>query len=169
MNLSELKYSTISDLNKFHDYTNRMFLEHQKSIMNSDYQKAYHQLSHLVKLIRQHLKDEEEFLVPPYQKLVKPLPAGGAVGFYLREHRQISIIVDKFITDFKKWLTSPPAKNEVVRMFDSYFKFKELLDHHDARERVFLYRLLDQKLDKSEKQIILDKIKNNMDKISVES
>lgn len=168
MNIAYLKYTTINDLNDFHDYTNYVFLKHQKSLMNGNFQSAYELLQNLSILLRQHVQAEEEFLIPSYQELVQPEPAGGAVRFYQREHRQILIIIDKYITDLKKWVTSPPAKIEVVKLFDSYYKFKELLDHHDARERVFLYRLLDQKLDKGKRQIILDKIKHNMEKISVE-
>ena len=123
--------------------------------MNGELQIAYGQLLNLSTLLKQHVKDEEQYLIPPYKKLVQPQPAGGAVRFYQREHRQILIIIDKYITDLKKWLKSPPANIDLVRQFDSYFRFKELLDHHDARERVFLYPILDQKLDGNEKIQIL--------------
>jgi hypothetical protein len=165
MHIANLKYTTIADLNDFHDYTNFIFLEHQKSIMNGELEQAFFQFSYLVKLIKQHLNDEEKYLIPPYQKLINPEPAGGAVRFYTREHRQILIIINKYLDKLQEWVKRPPQKIELVKQFDSYYKFKELLDHHDARERVFLYRLLDQKLDVNEKKEILTAIKQNMDEI----
>ena len=43
MHIANLKYTTIADLNDFHDYTNFIFLEHQKSIMNGELEQAFFQ------------------------------------------------------------------------------------------------------------------------------
>ena len=167
MQKPDLHYHNISDLNDFHTYLNQMFLEHQIAIMNGKLDNAYSQLRFLLKLIKRHISDEEELLIPVYEKLIRPEPPGGSILFYLREHRQILRILNKFVINLKEWLTNPPGQIDIVRQFDSYYKFKELLDHHDSRERVFLYRLLDQKLNQKEKNIILDKIRMNPDDMNV--
>ena len=160
-------YNNISDLNNFHTYLNKIFIEHQIAIMNGELDNAYSQLRFLSKLIRRHISDEEELLIPEYEKLIRPEPPGGAIRFYLREHKQILRILNKFVSNLKEWLTNPPGQIDIVYQFDSYYKFKELLDHHDSRERVFLYRLLDQKLSQREKYIILDKIRMNPENMNV--
>ena len=144
-----------------------MFLEHQIAIMNGELDNAYSHLRFLLKLIKKHISDEEELLIPVYEKLINPKPPGGAIRFYLREHKQILRILNKFVLNLKEWLTNPPRQIDIVRQFDSYYKFKELLDHHDSRERLFLYRLLDQKLSPKEKYVILDKIRMNPEDMNV--
>ncbi len=160
-----LNFTSITDLNNFHEYTDQVFIDHQKLIMNARFEDSYIQLSRLAVLLKQHAMDEETLLLPPYQERIQPEPPGGAVRFYQREHQQILRMMNTYITDLNLWRKNPPADVELVRRFDSYYKFKELLDHHDARERVFLYRMLDQKLSQQEKDVILAKFKHNMEKI----
>ena len=160
-------YNNISDLNNFHTYLNKIFIEHQIAIMNGDLENAYTHLRSLLKLIKRHISDEEKLLIPVYIKLIRPEPPGGAIRFYLREHKQILRSLNKFVLNLKEWLANPPGQIDIVRQFDSYYKFKELLDHHDSRERVFLYRLLDQKLSPKEKYAILDRIRMNPENMNV--
>jgi len=167
MQKSSSHYNNISDLNDFHTYLNQMFLEHQIAIMNDELENAYTRLRFLLKLIKMHISDEEELLIPVYEKLIRPEPPGGAIRFYLREHKQILRNLNKFVLNLKEWLANLPGQIDIVRQFDSYYKFKELLDHHDSRERVFLYRLLDQKLSPKEKYVILDKIRMNPEDMNV--
>jgi hemerythrin-like domain-containing protein len=167
MQKSLLHYHNISDLSDFHIYINNIFLEHQIAIMNGELENAYTHLRFLSKLIKRHISDEEELLIPVYEKLISPEPPGGAIRYYLREHKQILRILNKLVSNLKEWLTNPPGQIDIVRQFDSYYKFKELLDHHDSRERVFLYRLLDQKLSPKEKYVILDKIRMNPEDLNV--
>ena len=157
-----LNFTSVSDLNNFHDYTDRVFLEHQKSIMNGDIGLAFTQLSHLLTMLKQHVRDEEQLLIPHYKQLIQPQPAGGAVRYYTGEHRMIIRDLNRIAAVLKEWMQNSPGDLHIVQQFDTCYKFKELLDHHDARERVFLYRLLDQKLDTAEKKDILEKIRQNM-------
>jgi len=168
MNPIPLKYNSISALNNFHLYIDELFLQHQLHLMNNRRKDAIHLLVYIQHLIRQHVLDEEKLLIPVYQRLINPAPAGGAIEFYLREHSEILRQIDRFINTLKSWESIKQLEIKLVHQFDNYFRFKDLLDHHDARERVFLYRLLDQKLAKTEKKNILDIFSKNLKKIEDE-
>jgi hypothetical protein len=163
MHPHQLKYNHISDLNDFHDFFDMRFTEHQKSLMNRKLPIAYCQLKDLYTLLLRHLAIEEKILLPEYKKQVVTEPPGGAVRYYIREHRQIKRQMDDFVKKLAVWQATLPAKIELVHLFDTHVKFKELLDHHDARERVFLYRILDQQLESAYKNNLMQKIKIQME------
>ena len=101
----------------------------------------------------------ESLLLPIYQKKIKPIPAGGAVEFYLKEHRKIEQFLKRFVTAVSDWPkngTFTPLR--LVELFDRYYTFNDLLNHHHAREDTFLYRMLDRILNTEEKQALFRQI-----------
>jgi len=145
-------YNNISDLDYFHLYADAMFNSHQIAIMEGNAQQALSILTHLEQLMIRHIRDEEDLLLPPYREKIPTVPAGGAIEFYQREHRQIGSFLRRFIDH------QPFNQNEIsiVHYFDMCTMYKDLTEHHHARERTFLYRLLDRKLVAQEKTKILD-------------
>lgn len=160
-----ITYKFFSDLNTFHDYIDQQFLDHQITLMHGNVAAASSSLVHLRALIKQHIHDEEEYLLPLYINLVRPVPKGGAVEFYRREHRTINRSLDDFIIELHGWSGQEAGNLRLVRLFDRYYKFKELLDHHHARERIFLYRLLDRVVHKKAIAETLERISHNQEKV----
>jgi hemerythrin-like domain-containing protein len=137
-----------------------LFIAHQVLIMRGHIADALHLLKKFQELQIQHIRDEEELLIPLYQKHISPLPPGGAIEFYLREHRQIERLIDRLFVRLNSW--TGPSDVKLVEQFDLCFRFKDLIDHHDARERVFMYRLLDQKLSAAKQRDIMDRFSQNV-------
>jgi len=152
-------YHRFLDLNKFHVFIDRIFFQQQIDIMHKNFDAAIDKLKIIQILLDQHIRDEEELLLPLYTKFVSPIPLGGAVEFYIREHKQIVRYISDFIDKISMW--DGNTKNidlEIVRLFDTYYKFKHLVEHHDTREDTFLYRYLDKMIEKKQKRDVLNLI-----------
>jgi hemerythrin-like domain-containing protein len=145
------RYESISDLDEFHRYTGLLFNRHQIALMEDDPETALIMLKELEFLINGHIRDEEELLLPLYRKEIDPEPAGGSSEFYLREHEQIRGFLKRFIAH----QPGKPDEISIVHYFDLCTMYKDLMDHHHSRERIFLYRLLDKKVAREEKKRIL--------------
>ena len=151
------KYTDFSDLDQFHQYMDAIFVSHQIAIMEGKSQEALTILTMLQKRMSRHIRDEEALLLPPYQLAIKPEPQGGAVAFFQKEHLQILGFLHSLIGS----QPSGQAHISFVRYFDQCIIYKDLLDHHQARERHFLYRLLDGVLQRKEKKRILERFGDN--------
>ncbi len=154
-------YHSFRELDQFHNYIDSSFRTFQIFLMHKKYKQAKLELKRLQILLGQHIKDEEALLLPLYKKLINPLPKGGALEFYIREHEQISGYVKRFLQTIHDWsVEKPPAGLELVKLFDACYDFKHLVDHHDTREDTFLYRLLDQKTQDKKRKALLEKMLN---------
>jgi hemerythrin-like domain-containing protein len=152
-------YKNISQLNKQHQSINEIFIEHQKLLMHDDFSQAQKRFKELQKYIHQHIDAENEVLLPLYEAHVSPIPAGGAVEFFVHEHHKII----RYLNEFSgKSATFEKKSNDLVPLFDRYYKFKHLLDHHHSREDTFLFRLLDRVLTKDKKKEVLKNFIFNM-------
>ena len=156
------RYRTISELGNLHRHLYQLFINHQILLMKGESVAAFTALEQFRTLIIRHIEDEEKWLIPAYEKALRPAPAGGAVEFYLREHILILRQIDLFYSFLGERRDKPLARIELVELFDKYIRFKDLLDHHDARERIFLYRLLDKKLPQAKRDHILGKMTANI-------
>jgi len=149
-------YNSFRELDQYHHHIDSSFRSFQIFLMHNKYKQAKLELKRLEILLSRHIKDEEALLLPLYKKLINPLPKGGALEFYRREHEQISGYVKRFLQTIQDWnIETPPAELELVKLFDACYEFKHLVDHHDTREDTFLYRLLDQKTPEKKRKTIL--------------
>ena len=155
MQNKQRKIQTILALSEVHEQYFKIFLQHQILLMQKQTWQALNLLEELRGTMLRHMTDEEIFLLPIYSERVVPMPAGGAPEFYLNEHVLIKRKLDLFCMELKKWPGQPLPGPDLVRLFDQHIHFKDLLDHHDARERIFLYRILDEKLSQPEREEIL--------------
>jgi hemerythrin-like domain-containing protein len=145
-------FQTITQLNEQHRYIYDQFIMHQKYLMHGDIKSAHNTLLELKKYIRHHMNAENDFLLPLYEKHISPIPAGGAVEFFIHEHHKINRFLDEF-----SGISLDVTGNSIdlVNLFDQHYKFKHLLDHHHTREDTFLFRLLDGVLEDNEKKEVL--------------
>jgi iron-sulfur cluster repair protein YtfE (RIC family) len=152
MDNSSENYQTISHLNKQHRYFYDLFIMHQKYLMRGDIKSAQDRFLELKKNLKHHMNAENDFLLPLYEKHISPIPAGGAVEFFIHEHHKIN----RFLDEFSGLSLDVIGKStDLVNLFDQYYKFKHLLDHHHTREDTFLFRLLDKSLTEDEKKEVL--------------
>jgi hemerythrin-like domain-containing protein len=156
MSHSSFKYKTIIGLNQQHQHIASLFNRHQKMIMHGKMNQAIDILEEHNIYVKNHMKAENDFLLPLYEKYISPVPIGGAVEFFRNEHHKII----RFMSEFSKALSERTDKSkikkiELVNLFDEHYKFKDLLSHHHAREDTYLFRLLDKVLkDKIKKEVL---------------
>jgi len=130
-------------LNQILQNCDRLFLQHQILIMQGKWEKAYGIL-YAVYVVRTFLmKAEEEQMLPPYQSDRDTFPEGGNPKFFLREHKLIRKQMDRFVKKMsERVINGKSGSNELVTLFEMYQDFKDLTDHHDARDRLFLFSRL---------------------------
>ncbi|MGD9489739.1 MAG: hypothetical protein AB7W47_17085 [Calditrichaceae bacterium] len=138
-------YETFKEIDFLHRYTDRLFLEHQIHLMKNEWEAALGKFEKFYEFRNQNISDEEELLIPLYESILKKIPEGGAVQFFIREHKLIRKNLLKYLRLLGKKALNPEALNlDLVRLFDEYYDLKDLFDHHDARERGFLFPALDE-------------------------
>jgi len=145
-------YQNITHLNRQHKKIFDLFVTHQKYLMHGEIDKASDTLLELKRFIEFHLEAEDNILLPLYKKHVSPVPAGGAVEFFIHEHNKINRYMDEF---YRRSIDTSADSLDLVHLFDDYYKFKHLLDHHHTREDTFLFRLLDRILTEDKKKEVL--------------
>lgn len=156
MNHSSVKLNNIIDLTKQHHHISKLFTTHQKMLMHGDMKQAFDTLDELKKYVSDHMKAENDYLLPLYEKHVSPIPIGGAVEFFIHEHHKIDRFLEEFSGKSSKFKRNPTSSEiDIVKLFDQHYIFKHLLDHHHTREDTFLFPLLDKVLDDVEKKEVL--------------
>jgi hemerythrin-like domain-containing protein len=120
--------------------------------MRGDMESAQEKFIELKKYMKRHMAAEDDILLPLYEKLVSPIPDGGAVEFLVHEHHKINRYLDDFS---ENTIELTENSTSLVKLFDQYYKFKHLLEHHHTREDTFLFRLLDRVLDENKKKEVL--------------
>ena len=151
--LSPLKFS---DLKQNLELCDDLFLNHQFQLMHNNIERALHIFEQLAFIRRIHLAVMEEVLLPSFINTVVKIPAGAKVLYFEREKKQIMKYLDKYSRVLGNILLHS-SEIDIVSLFEDYAWFKDLLDHHDAREKAFLFPTLE-KIAQDKKQQILNEI-----------
>jgi|GEM_PF-535596 len=139
-----IPFSTFGDWAALADLSNVLFLDHQQQCMQGSWEDAYARLYAFHHLREHAMQIEEQWLIPLYQSRIAEVPKGGAVKYFMREHALIRKNLQSFLQRINHTLSDSNSEEaNLVSLFEEYHSFKDLLDHHDSRDRVFLYRELD--------------------------
>ena len=142
-------------LQKVHNRLNEMFLLHQEALIGGDLEAAGARLNEFEQELRKHMRDEEELLLPIYERAGK-IP-GGAVEFFTGEHRKMLEFLARFKATLAQLQASPGTlTRKIIKLFDEEAGFKSLSEHHDMREQNILYPTLDRITTDEEKRALLD-------------
>jgi len=138
-----------------HQGLEELFLQHQEELICLKLKKAKVHLEAFAKELRHHMYIEEKYVLPLYEKKVPQQPGGGAFLFY-GEHQKMKDFLNKIISKMKKL----SAKNKMVRrqvidLLDLETRFKDILLHHDLREKNMLYPKLDKVVTPEEREKLL--------------
>lgn len=125
-----------------HGWLEEQFFAHQAALLARDFHEARHRLDVFADGLFRHMADEEVLLLPIYER--EPAPAGGSPRLFLAEHRKLLSMletlrhplfaIDPEAPDLARWL---------LDLLDRESRFKNLLKHHDERERNLFYPALD--------------------------
>jgi len=125
-----------------HREAEELFLRHQEALLARDFATAEALLETVTRAVARHIELEEREILPLYRERVEP-PPGGDAGLIVAEHRKIEAYLKRFGEQMADWRDHPPSPREVLALLDVQSQFKHLMDHHDRRERSFLYPALE--------------------------
>jgi iron-sulfur cluster repair protein YtfE (RIC family) len=152
----EARMSFLSLL-KVHEHLNELFFLHQEALLHLDIKQARGRLQEFEHELRAHMQDEEEVLLPIYQRAGR-VP-GGAVEFFTGEHRKMLELLGRFNETLKQLEGRPPdLTRRVIKLFDEEATFKHVVEHHDLREQNILYPTLDRVTTEVERQELLNSL-----------
>ena len=151
------------DLRQNLELCDKLFLEHQVFLMRRDTESALRTFEKLFNYRMIHLKMMELLLLPAFEKSMDKLPSGARIHYFLREKKRI----EKELKNIVRLLSDMVLHNhfpDLVDLFEEYAQFKDLMDHHDAREKVFLFSALEEKLSMEEKHKLLEDVSGYLSK-----
>jgi len=149
---------SFSDLLVLRQQLDELFFEHQRALIRGDLDTALGRLEGYESELLDHIWDEEEVLIPIYAASAEA-PVGGSPEIFLYEHRKIKEYLVLFKAEFVKLSAAEDLERAVIFLLDSEVIYKRLLVHHDAREREFLYPLLDEITTEQEKLSLFQRLK----------
>jgi hypothetical protein len=124
-----------------HVEADALFLRHQEALLAREFAEAEALFAEFRDAVARHIAVEEREALPLYRAL-GPAPPGGAADLIVAEHRKIEQFLAQFAARLAAWRDQPPPPREVIGLLDAEAQFKHLMDHHDRRERSFLYPAL---------------------------
>lgn len=156
-----------------HTLLEDLLLAHQTALLDRNLPAAAHWLQQFDSQLRQHIADEEAWILPVYAEHIDP-PEGAKLIFFQSEHEKLLKSLDELHARLMAIepagtplqfgdILAPPAPSqisarEIIALLDRESSFKDLLQHHDARERTFLYPLLAAHLPDTAQREILERV-----------
>lgn len=149
--------TSFNDLLEIHRRLDRLFLEHQRSLLRLDLVAASAALDAYEVELLAHIRDEEHFMIPLYSERVNA-PVGGAAEIFLGEHEKLRQFLVLFREEIEKIGKMDDVERGALFLIDSQHLFKRLLVHHDTREKKILYALLDEVTTEAERQTLFARL-----------
>ena len=147
----------LCDLKNQLEGLDKLFLEHQWALMEKKWETALERYEQMYELRLYHLAFMEFSLLPLFENNLKTIPRGARPLYFRREARLIRNGLKRYIRLFGRlYLHNKMETIDVPRLFDEYMPLKDLMDHHDAREKVFLFPKLDDALPAVKREQMLE-------------
>jgi len=137
-----------------HDDLAQTFFAHQTALLDRDFTRAATHLARYREQLFAHAQDEERHVLPRYRELGGD-DGDAPVRLFLGEHDKLRTFVDEFTTRVAA-LCAHPDDVKLLELLDRQATFKNLVLHHDLRERNVLYPFLQARLDADAQRSILE-------------
>jgi hemerythrin-like domain-containing protein len=138
-----------------HEAQETLFHRHQCSLVDREVPKSLLLLKEYRAMLLQHMRDEEEVLIPIYEK--GPIQAGGKSEYFVQEHRKLLDFLDR-IKEAMEVLEKAEGEawyRALFEVLDLETTFKNIGEHHEAREEQFLFPGLNALLTGKERELVL--------------
>ncbi|MEQ8768535.1 MAG: hemerythrin domain-containing protein [Planctomycetota bacterium] len=145
----------LSDLLDVHRELEELFAAHQAALLERDFERARLKLEEFRAELTGHAEDEERCILPAYENL--ETTSERYVKLYYGEHRKLLAIAEELIERMAK-LPKEPSAADIIAILDRECFFKDLMAHHDEREKNDLYRALDKHLSEDERVRIWERL-----------
>jgi hemerythrin superfamily protein len=143
----------LSTMMAVHHDLESQFFEHQTALLDRDYARAAQALADYRRDLFAHASDEEQLVLPRYKELGGD-DTDAPVRLFLGEHDKLRTFVDEFVRRVED-LRRQPDDARLLELFDREATFKNLVLHHDLRERNMLYPHLATRIAAEEQSAIL--------------
>jgi len=140
---------------ELHEQLDELFYQHQEALLKLDVSLALERFDVYERRLREHIRHEEERLLPVYERAGRI--EGGAVVFFTGEHKRMLEFLTRIRARVEDLIAKPAnLEREIISLFDQQAMFKQLVEHHDQRERNILYPTLDKVTDENERRLLLE-------------
>ncbi len=144
----------------------RLLVEHQLAFMEKRWEDGITAYEQVYELRRYHLTFMEQRLLPLFESFYPQPPHGARSIYFIREKKQIVKTMARYVRLFSRmYLAERMAALDLPRLFDEYMYLKDLLDHHDAREKGFIFKLLDAQLPAFDRKNLLSAYREGLIKM----
>lgn len=137
-----------------HQHLDETLIGHQIALMASRLEEALPLWRAFAEGLLAHAEDEEREMLPVYAERV-PIPQGGTVELFLAEHNKMRLFLREIGDKLAALAQAAPDRRAILHILERQYELKRLMEHHDMRERNFLYPLLDQHTTAQERKSIL--------------
>jgi hemerythrin-like domain-containing protein len=140
-----------------HQVMELLLVRHRLALMRADTPLALSTFRRFARCMRRHVADESERVLPVYRRLEPEdgFLRGGAPDIFDNEHAKILRFLDRIESWTERTRGEPVACLDVL---DREKIFADLLEHHDTRERAFLYPALALALDEGERRELVERM-----------
>ncbi|MFO0723905.1 MAG: Mut7-C RNAse domain-containing protein [Myxococcota bacterium] len=141
-----------------------LFVQHRVALMRGDLASAQRIFRRFAIWMRRHVQDETELVLPVYAKNPpsEGFPRGAAPEIFDHDHQKILEhldLIEAAISDIKRAeLSDEELRVRCLHQLDREKIFVDLCEHHDRRERLYLYPRLEQVLGDSAKADLLERM-----------
>ena len=143
--------------------TDEWLTEHQLAFMEERWEAGMVCYEKVYELRRYHLRFMAESLLPLFRQHYPQPPSGARPLYFEREKKLILKTMRPYAYLFPRlYLAGRMETLNLARLFDEYMYLKDLLDHHDAREKGFLFRLLDEGLSGERRSALLERYRRGL-------
>lgn len=147
----------LSDLLVLHKDLDEIFFAHQAALLHFEFERASSLLEQYETALLIHIRDEEEFLLPLYEKRAEIIK-GGKTQYFLDEHYKLKEFIKLLKVEIAKLPNERNPDATIIRILDRESFFKRLCGHHDKRETEILYSELDRVTTEAEKAKLLSRV-----------
>lgn len=147
-----------------HQALDVLLLDHRVALMKSDIPAALRLIRRFGMWMRRHIQDEVDLILPVYARHPPPdgFPRGAAPEVFAGEHAKILDHVSRAETATAA-LAGQGLEGDALRvaclgLLDREKLLADLCEHHDRRERTFLYPALERWLGEDAKAEILERM-----------
>ncbi|HJP02250.1 MAG TPA: hypothetical protein QF764_10820 [Planctomycetota bacterium] len=133
----------LSELLDVHEELSERFAVHQEQVLAGELAGAEEDLEAYCALLLVHMRSEETLVLPAFEALGLDCERG-RVELYRAEHAKILWWLDELRRRLAELRDSAQDPRARIALLDREATFKRVMEHHDLREREYLYPLLDE-------------------------
>lgn len=124
-----------------HEAIADLLKRHQEALVGFELSNALGELEEFARRLRRHIRLEEDILLPAYEAL-GAAARGGKAAFFYDEHRKIEAKVADLLSSVRGLSSGSTPRGAVIALIEKEARLKELLNHHEQREEMFMIRAL---------------------------